>query len=163
MSTPLPQRGRPFRIYVDTSVIGGCLDLEFASDSLRVVEAARAGTIILLTSDLLYSELDGAPADVRAILPSLPATATENVPISQEVIALRTAYIDAGIVRPRSRDDATHVAAATVANADAIVSWNFRDIVRLDKIKAYNDINVAHGYGQLVIVTPQGVANVGQR
>lgn len=163
MSTPLPPRSRPFRVYVDTSVIGGCLDPEFATDSLRVVEAARSGTLALLTSDLLFSELEGAPAGVRAILPSLPAAATEKVPISQEVIALRDAYIGAGIGSPRSRDDATHVAAAAVADTDAIVSWNFRDIVRLDKIKAYNGINVAHGYRQLVIVSPQGVVYVEQR
>jgi hypothetical protein len=30
-----------------------------------------------------------------------------------------------GIVSPRWSDDAAHVAAATVARADAIVSWNF--------------------------------------
>jgi hypothetical protein len=42
-------------------------------------------------------------------------------------------------------NDAAHVAAATIARADAIVSWNFRHIVRLDKMKAYNQINLLHG------------------
>ncbi len=51
-------------------------------------------------------------------------------------------------------DDATHVAAATVARADAIVSWNFRHIVRLRKIKAYNQVNLAQGYGILTILSP---------
>ena len=42
-------------------------------------------------------------------------------------------------------DDATHVAAATVAKADAVVSWNFKHIVRLDKIKAYNEVEARDG------------------
>lgn len=74
--------------------------------------------------------------------------------LTSEVIELRDAYIAAGIVDVRSLGDATHVAAATVARADAIVSWNFRHIVRLDKIKRYNQVNLQNGYGILSIVSP---------
>jgi hypothetical protein len=122
-----------------------------------VIDAARLGWLVLLISALLADELEPAPEPVQAILAALPATAMEFVPITPEVIALRDAYLTAGIVNPRSRNDATHVAAATVARADAIVSWNFRDIVRLDKIKAYNRVNVEHGYGMLTILSPREV------
>ena len=54
-------------------------------------------------------------------------------------------------------DDATHVAAATVARADAIVSWNFKHIVRVDKMRAYNQVNLQTGFGLLSIVSPQEV------
>ena len=54
-------------------------------------------------------------------------------------------------------DDATHVAVATVARADAIVSWNFKHIVRLDKMKAYNQVNLMNGYGILTIISPKEV------
>jgi hypothetical protein len=37
------------------------------------------------------------------------------------------------------------------------VSWNFRHIVRLDKMRAYNQVNLTNGYGLLSIVTPRGV------
>lgn len=76
------------------------------------------------------------------------------VSLTSEVIALRDAYLDAGVVTARWMDDATHVAAATVFQADAIVSWNFRHIVRLDKMKAYNRINQDNGYLILTIITP---------
>ena len=49
----------------------------------------------------------------------------------------------------------THVAAATVARVDAIVSWNFKHIVRLDKMKAYNRVNLLNGYGILTIISPK--------
>ena len=69
----------------------------------------------------------------------------------------RNAYIAASILDERWADDATHVAAATVARADAIASWNFRHIVRLDKMKAYNRVNILNGYGVLTVVTPREV------
>ena len=73
------------------------------------------------------------------------------------MLQLRDAYLDAGVVGPKWMDDATHVAAATVAQADAIVSWNFKHIVRLDKIKAYNEVNRKMGFGALTILSPKEV------
>ena len=49
------------------------------------------------------------------------------------------------------------MACATVERVDAIVSWNFRHIVRLDKMKAYNAANLAEGYGIMTIVSPREV------
>jgi hypothetical protein len=74
------------------------------------------------------------------------------------VLQLRDAYLAADIVGRKWTDDATHVAAATVARADAIVSWNFRHIVRLDKIRAYNEVNRAMGFAPLTILSPKEVA-----
>jgi predicted nucleic acid-binding protein len=90
-------------------------------------------------------------------LESLPAEVVAKVELTAEVLALRDAYLAAKILGPRWADDAAHVAAATVARADAIVSWNFQHIVRLDKMKAYNQVNLLQGYGILTIVTPKEV------
>jgi len=62
--------------------------------------------------------------------------------------------LSAGILTERWIDDAEHVAMATVARADALISWNFRHIVRLDKIKAFNQVNLSKGYGILTILSP---------
>jgi hypothetical protein len=51
----------------------------------------------------------------------------------------------------------THVALATAAHADAIVSWNFRHIVHLDKMRLYNQVNLMSGYAPLSIVSPAEV------
>ena len=147
----------PLRIYSDTSVIGGCLDREFSEDSTRFLKAVAKGRLVLLLSEIVLRELEGAPSQVRALLTSLPKGAVERVEITEEVLALRDAYIKAKILTSRSADDAAHVAAATIARADAIVSWNFRHIVRLDKMKAYNQINLLHGYGILTIISPKEV------
>jgi len=148
---------KPLRIYVDTSVVGGCLDDKFAADSRQLFELARRGIIRLLVSDVLFRELSAAPPEVRALLPALPPQSVEIVSITEDVLDLRDAYLQAGVVGAPSVDDAAHVAAATVARADAIVSWNFRHIVRLDRIRAYNQVNLANGYGVLTILTPREV------
>ena len=149
---------RPLRIYTDTSVIGGCLDRVFAADSNRFFQAVVIGQVVLLLSEIVLRELEDAPTRVRALLTSLPRTAVERVEITEEVLELRDAYIKAKILTSRSANDAAHVAAATIARADAIVSWNFRHIVRLDKMKAYNQINLLHGYGILTIISPKEVS-----
>ncbi|MBI5242075.1 MAG: hypothetical protein HY922_00160 [Elusimicrobia bacterium] len=145
---------KPMRLYIDTSVIGGCFDDEFAEYSLRLIDAARAGRIVLLMSAVVIRELAEAPMGVRALLKSLPAGAVEETPLTSEILALRDAYIAAKVIGSRWSDDAAHVAAATVARADAIVSWNFQHIVRLDRMKGYNRVNLLNGYGVLTIVSP---------
>jgi predicted nucleic acid-binding protein len=148
---------KPLRVYCDTSVIGGCFDAEFETDSLRVFKAIKKGQLTLLLSDIVVAELADAPRQVQQVLRSLSPAAVEKVELSDEVLALRDAYLAANILNRRWADDAAHVAAATVARADAIVSWNFQHIVRLDKMKAYNQVNLLQGYGILTIVTPKEV------
>lgn len=51
------------------------------------------------------------------------------LPESRETLALADAYVTSRVVPINSRDDARHVAIATVAGLDALVSWNFKHIV----------------------------------
>jgi hypothetical protein len=147
----------PWRLYLDTSVIGGCFDPEFEADSRRVIEAILAGQARLLYSEVLEAELRNAPESVRRLFTELPDTACERVPFTPEIEMLARDYVNHGVVPEAWLEDCRHVAAATVARADAIVSWNFRHIVKLDKIKGYNQINLLNGYGVLTIVSPREV------
>lgn len=64
------------RIYVDTSVIGGCLDREFEKESRRLFDEIRAGEFSFVLSATTARELEGAPVAVRRILDGLPPDAT---------------------------------------------------------------------------------------
>jgi predicted nucleic acid-binding protein len=145
---------KKLRVYIDTSVIAGCLDDEFSLESNQLMEAIKQEKFILLMSDIIVSELINAPQSVKDILLSIPQRVIEVVKITPEVLQLRDAYINEGVVTSKSINDATHVAAATIARADAIISWNFKHIVRLDKMKGYNQINLLNGYGILTIISP---------
>lgn len=101
------------RIYIDTSVAGGCLDKEFTKESNALFEAAKMGKVVL--SDLLF------------------------------------------ISGKSQINDAHHVAIATIFSADIIVSWNFKHIVHLNKIRGFNSINIREGYKELEIRNPKEV------
>jgi predicted nucleic acid-binding protein len=145
-------------LYLDTSVIGGCFDAEFAEDSRRVVEAVLSGLARLLFSEIVEAELLNAPDPVRRLFAELPDSTRERIAFTPEVEALAREYVARGVVPEARLEDCRHVAAATVARADAIVSWNFRHIVKLDKIKGYNQVNLLNGYGVLTIVSPKEVS-----
>jgi hypothetical protein len=50
------------------------------------------------------------------------------------------------------------VAAATVAGADMILSWNFKHIVNYNRIKGFNGVNVRYGYRSMTIYSPLEIA-----
>ena len=133
----------PLRVYIDSSVGGGCLDPEFEEHSGQLIEWARRGELRLLISEVTLREL--------------PPKCLEFVALTTEILALRDAYLCAGVLGSPWMNDAAHVAAANVARADAIVSWNFKHIVRLEKIKGYNEVNRVRGYDPLAIITPREV------
>ena len=98
------------RVYVDTSVIGGCLDEEFAEWSVPVLEMATRGEILLLVSDLLIAELQEAPQEVRELIPAVPPANQALVRVNDETDLLLKAYMKEKIVGRRYTTDAHHVA-----------------------------------------------------
>jgi hypothetical protein len=65
--------------------------------------------------------------------------------------------MDQKIVSQKYYGDALHIAIATVIGVDVLVSWNFKHIVNLDKIKLFNSVNLKEGYSILEIRTPREV------
>lgn len=145
------------RIYLDTSIFGGCFDREFQRESNRVLELVRDGRIVALVSEIVLGEIDPAPSQVKRCFEGLPESCMQRIEVTDAVESLVERYFQTGAIGVRARADATHVAAATVARADAIASWNFKDIVRFDRIRVFNSVNQMLGYDYIAIVSPQGV------
>ena len=78
--------------------------------------------------------------------------------LTEEAVNLSEIYISHGALPPKFRNDLLHIALATVANVDVLVSWNFKHIVRLEKIRIFNAVNLELGYKTLQIHSPQEVA-----
>lgn len=145
------------RIYTDTSVVGGCEDEEFRGPSRRLVETFVRGESTLVLSELTLRELETAPEAVRNVVAKVPEAHIEAVSLSPEAEELAAAYIVEGAIGAGMRADALHIALATVARVDVLVSWNFRHIVNLRRIHAYNAVNLKTGYPLLEIRTPREV------
>lgn len=150
------------RIYVDTSVLGGCFDVEFSAWSNGLVEDFRRGLLRAVLPDVTAEEIGRAPATVQAVHQELVSLGAELVSVSTEVLQLVAAYEARAILGPRYRNDLLHIALATVAAVDVPVSWNFRHIVRLDRIQLFNEVNVALGRGALTIYSPREVTTHGR-
>jgi len=148
-----------YRLYVDTSVIGGCEDEEFSSWSRRLFEDFRNGRRVAVVSDLTRQELEGAPAAVKAVLASIPLAQVENVFLSPGAESLARRYLSEGVVDKSHLADAQHIAIATLARVDVLVSWNFRHIVNLQRIRGYNGVNLKLGLPLLEIRSPREVCD----
>ena len=150
------------RIYVDTSVLGGCFDPEFSEWSNGLVEDFRRGVFQAVLSDVTAEEIGRAPERVRAVHEELASLGAEMVSVSPEVLRIVAAYEARAILGPRYRNDLLHIALATAAIVDVLVSWNFRHIVRLDKIQLIHEVNGTLGYRSPRIYSPREVTTYGR-
>jgi len=60
-------------IYIDTSVIGGCLDAEFQEWSVRLFDEFKKGIKRCVISSVVLSELEDAPQNVKNVLAEVPS------------------------------------------------------------------------------------------
>lgn len=121
------------RVYADTSVFGGVFDPEFEKPSGLFFKQAKHGLFDVVVSDVTVAEIEKSPDQIQCYFNELKHLC-ELVEISAEMIDLQRKYLEKGIVGEKSRDDALHVAAATVSRCPLIVSWNFKHIVNFRKI-----------------------------
>mgnify|MGYP005849695435 FL=1 len=112
--------------YLDTSVFGGYFDDEFSDNTVPFFERIIDERIQIFVSRLLIAELAGAPDEVRELLNQIPREQQIFVELTKEARKLANKYIDENVVGRTSRADCQHIALATIAKADVIVSWNFK-------------------------------------
>lgn len=145
------------RIYIDTSVFGGYFDEEFAEHTIPLLDRLRLkqGEFILLFSSVTQDELENAPERVRNLVQSIPLKNTEFIQTMEDAVELATEYITEKVVGHTSYADCLHIALATINRADFLVSWNFKHIVNVQRIRGYNSINIKNGYKQLEIRSPR--------
>ena len=149
---------KKLRIYIDTSVIGGYYDDEFKVDTKLLFNEILRGEYKLVISDLTERELVNAPERVRTLLRDLKID-YEVISVTQESIDLALEYINEKVVGQASMDDCIHISTATIHKLDLLISWNFKHIVNVIRIRGYNSINLRNGYSTLEIRSPKDLIN----
>jgi hypothetical protein len=79
---------KPLRIYIDTSVLGGCFDVEFAVWSNALIRDFRARRLIPVLSDVTAAEVAEAPPAVRDVHQEMLLFAGRLLPVTPEVMEL---------------------------------------------------------------------------
>ncbi|MCL2282398.1 MAG: ORF6N domain-containing protein [Fibromonadales bacterium] len=149
-------------LYLDTSVIGGYYDADFEVSTQILFQNIKDKRYDVFISDLTQRELLKAPDKVRNLFNDL-SIEYNIIKVSTESIELAEKYLLENVVGEASKDDCIHIATATVNKIDVLVSWNFKHIVNIVRIKNYNTVNIKNGYNQLEIRSPKDEALYEQR
>lgn len=147
------------RLYIDTSVFGGFYDDEFSEFTVPLFDRLNNGEFTLLFSTVTQDELENAPLQVRELVTKIKTENTEFLDTTDEAVDLATEYITEKVVGQTSYADCLHIALATINKADYLISWNFKHIVNVQRIRGYNAINMKNGYRLLEIRSPRDFVN----
>ena len=147
------------RIYIDTSVFGGYFDEEFMEHTIPLFNRIHSGEFIILYSTVTQEELEYAPEKIQNLVREIKVEQTEFIETTDEAIDLASEYVSEKVVGKTSFADCLHIALATINRADFLISWNFKHIVNIERIRGYNSINIKKGYKQLEIRSPREFCN----
>ena len=145
------------RVYVDNSVVSGMFDdhlPERVKQTRQFWQAVVDGTIRIIASDVLGGENKRSRQNVQDFFKNLPESQIERVVSTDESDGLAIEYVGAKVISENHLNDCRHIAIATITRADAAVSWNCDDMVNPNRIPKYNEVNVAQGYPEIRILTP---------
>ncbi len=152
---------RSLKLYLDTSV-PNFLFAEDAKDKQKITrvlfEHKMRNQYDFYVSAVVIREIERAPLpkrrELNAVLTGIPV-----LELTKESDLLAEAYVKAGALPQSSFEDAQHVAIAVINNLDAVVSWNFKHLVNLRRIKLVNLVNEEMGYKHIEIISPEEVVS----
>src|SRR4030067_1961308 len=145
------------RLYLDTSVFGGYFEPEFEFWTKLLFDKIIKGKMKMLYSQMTEIELSSAPQHIGNLIKEIPNEYIEFLPITNEANELAEHYIQENVVVKTNRPDCLHIAIATINNADILVSWNFKHIVNVSRIRGYNGVNYKLGNKVLEIRTARDI------
>lgn len=152
--------GFSMRLYLDTSVIGGNFDPEFREWTTPLIDEILIGKHIAVISDLTIREAQAAPGKVRMLLEKLLDSNCEFIKLNAETETLASQYMKEGSLSPKLLEDANHIAMASFYRANAVVSWNFKHIVNVERIRLFNSVNLKYGYDLIDIRSPREITGI---
>lgn len=156
-------RTKKRRLYLDTSVLGFSLnkyDAERRAEANLLLRQIREGRFVGTYSFVTEAEIEAAPVRLaKRLRRKISWAGLRRVRIQSRSKAhdLANRYCQANIIPFEYFDDALHVAVATFWRADALVSYNFAHLVRLDTMVEINEINRQEDLAELFLCQPSEV------
>jgi hypothetical protein len=126
----------------------------------RLFADIAAGKYKAYTSNYVIDELSKDTAERFNAMNSLvDKYHIEVLPSDAEIGRLGALYIKKGIIPEKYKDDALHIAAATVNRLDFVISYNYNHIVKLKTIIGTGLINRREGYQQVGLSAPKEIVD----
>ena len=109
-------------------------------------------------SNIVLEEIERSPEELREALTGELRKVSFQIIFEDEASAdLLDIYEKESFIRKGARLDLRHLAVATVNGVDAVVSWNFRDMVNIRTRRAVHSVNLRLGFPLIEIVSPEEV------
>lgn len=149
------------RLYLDTSVIGALFDEEMPQRvkiTRNLLDLIVEGGHIGVISNIVLEEIDRSPEELRGkLMREIQKIPFQVITEDEDSADLLEIYEREDFIRKEARLDLRHLSAATANGVDAVVSWNFRDIVNIRTRRAVHSVNLRLGYPLIEIVSPEEV------
>jgi hypothetical protein len=124
----------------------------------QLFDDIAAGKYKPYASQQVLYELENDTAEKAAAMKSLVGKyRIEILPVHDEIVRVASLYIKKGIIPEKYKDDALHIAAATVNELDFVISYNYNHIVKLKTVIGTGLINRREGYQQVGLSTPKEI------
>ena len=151
------------KLFIETSVFNFYFEGKQGQkqqDAIRLFAEIARGRYEAYTSETVVRELESAFKQKYRQMKDLLDTQIKQVfEADQEVENLADLYIAGGIIPANYRNDALHIADATVHNLDFVISYNMGHIVKTKTMIATSFVNLRHGYPHIGLSTPTEVVN----
>ena len=145
-------------IYLDTSVLNFFFeerDIEKANSTKELFREIRQDKFIAFISELVLREIGDAPLSKKKLLLSLIKTYPIKIlEVTPECLILMERYMERKIFPLKYRDDALHIAIASIYDMDIVISWNMEHMVKLKTRREVKAVNILAGYNEIEICTP---------
>lgn len=156
---------RPPRIYLDSSIWSFAVadDVpDYREATEEFFDHVRTYAWEILISQIVFNEIERASDQKRGQMKELiQSISPKRVRTTEAGLFLAREYIRAGVLSERHRNDCLHVALATVAECDFLLSWNFRHLANIRRAAQFLAVNTLHGYNhELVICNPLEVYEI---
>ena len=155
------------RIYLDTSVIS-YLDQQDAPEKMletqEVWKILETGKYEVIISDIAMTEINECNEEKKQkLIQYINSVEYKEYETNNDTKELANLIIEEGILRPKSLDDALHIAAAILSEADIILSWNFKHLVNIETINGVRKICFSKRFNKLIdIYSPNVLLKKGE-
>jgi len=152
---------KKLKIYLDTSVLNFAY-AEDVPDKMMVTKKffreIKRKTFHTFISDVVIDEINKTPEPKKTKLANLIKKFNLGILLlDQRCEKLAERYLKHKLIPIKYRNDAVHIAIATVNEVDVLVSWNLEHMVKLKTVKGVNLINKELGCKEIDIRTPEEV------
>ena len=146
------------KLYFDTSIF----NFAFADDApdkkvitLKLIEEVKTGKYEVYISTVVLREIyEAQQKKAKKLIELLNDLQPFELEFDKECYELAAEYVKRGIIPVKYEDDAFHIAVASVNDLDALISWNFKHIVKLKTKKEVAGTNLLMGYKEIEIYSP---------